>query len=229
MSAEQLEQMKNSLGRPRPELHLLGAGWVFMSPELGGAAGELPTGMVEVDELELGFPFDQVLAAEDRLLVMGVDVPHNDGPFGVPPSPESTADEPEDEELSEADRIRRRIQELDSATGRLYAGEMADFLVALSESDGGLILEVTARRPGGGGAAANARFLRMVLLATRFAVAPIHRQLDRELGDARIEVEGEDVVASVTVSGATLVDTVATYAARQRELRDLRRRLTELE
>ena len=84
------------------------------------------------------------------------------------------------------------------------------------------------RRDLGDGAAETARFLRMALLGFRFAVAPAAPELDRELGDAVIEVEHDAVRAACTFSQATLIETLERDARRLQEIEELRDELARL-
>jgi hypothetical protein len=184
--------------------------------------------MVDTDSLELDFPFSELLEPPSRvLLAMAIDVPHNDGPFEQTWRLDAGSDH-EGREQSEEEWLRSRLRRLQTAPGRMLAGQLADFSLMATELDGGLALDVVARRPGGGGEERNARFLRMLLLAGRFYFGAFSPQLDRELGEAWIQPTSGEVRARLVVTGATLIDTLEEQAARSREIRGLRRRLEEL-
>lgn len=220
--AEMLEMLSDS----RHRIVRCGAGWLWM----GAAGGVPPIGVsacggdpVALDE-PLAFPRNVLLDLTTRTLVaMAVDLPEND------PAPDDAEDEPEAGDRSEREAIQQRLRELQDPTGKTVLSQVGDFAARLEENDGGLALDLVARRADGGGADATARMFRMVLLGLRFTIAPTAPELDRELSGAVIEVSGDEVRAWCSISQATLLDSLERETERQLEIRELRHRLRELD
>jgi hypothetical protein len=229
MSEDDIEELLRQAAAAKTQLRPLGGGWLFAVPGFGASVEDVPAGFVDTDDLDLRFPFSEILRTpSSAVLAIAIDVPHNDGPVeGSWDRYSDTAPGAEDE--TEEQRLQRRLRLLQGAPARMLAGQLADFAIVVSESDAGLFLDVTARRAGGGGEEQNARFLEMLVLATRFYLGPISPQLDRELGDASIQVGSGEVRARIAVNGATLLDVLEGHAARNKEISELRRRLEELQ
>jgi hypothetical protein len=229
MTEEEVEQMLRNAADARTKLKPIGGGWLLAVSGHGAPAEDVLAGLVDTDTLEPGFPFSEILTPSSSVVIaMAIDVPHNDRPIEQPWDRfADSARGAEDE--SEEQQVRRRLRQLQTMPERTLAGQLADFAILVSESDGGLVLDVRARRAGGGGEEQTARFLEMLVLATRFYLGPMSPQLDRELGEVLIQVWSGEVRARLAVSGATLLDTLEAHAARSREISVLRRRLAELE
>ncbi len=71
--------------------------------------------------------------------------------------------------------------------------------------------------------------LSMGMLMARFAIGAVDPQLDRELAAAWIEPRRGEVRADVVLGTATLLEALEAHAARQREIRELRRRVEQLQ
>jgi len=232
MSDEDIAELLDATRREGLTILRLGNGWLvvgsgYVQPPVGDVGG-----FISGDQLELGFPFEALVEPDSpALLAVAIDVPGNDGPFLESWLEVVDAGNPveDGEDVSEMERLTRRLGQLQNAPHRLRQSQVADFLLEVRRSDGGLRLDLTGRRPGGGGEELNARMLSMGLLMARFAVGAVDPQLDRELAAAWIEPRRGEVRADLVLSTATLLDALEAHAARQREIRDLRRRVEELQ
>ncbi len=232
MSDEDIAEMLDDMRQEGPAILRLGGGWLVVGSEHAQPPADEVGGFTSGEQLELGFPFEALVRADSpALLAVAIDLPGNDGPFRDSWAEAVDAgDAVEDGEAgTEVERLSRRLALLQSAPHQLRASQLADFLIVASRSDGGLRLDLSARRPGGGGEDLNARMLMMGLLVARFTVGAVEPQLDRELATAWIEPRQGEVRADLVLSTATLLDALEAQAARQREISELQRRIDELE
>ena len=119
----------------------------------------------------------------------------------------------------------KRLGELEERQSLAIGGQMADFALVVSEVDGGLSGQITARRPGGGGEEHTAAMIRLAAAATGFTLLYASPDLSRALFTIRIAIGDGEVRAETVLSQTSLLDAVDTELSRRREIRDLRARL----
>jgi hypothetical protein len=220
---QEIAEMRADFAASRPRLVQCDSDWLVAFPygvqgsELEDLCGGSGTETVDVVPV---FPREVLLEqAPEVLISVALDLPGNDHAT-------ATADEEGDDAEREALVTElRRLQGSDLD----IVGQLGDMSIVISELDGALAVDLVARRDDGGGADETARFLNMMLLGARFAIAPSAPDLDRALADARIEVVGPEVHGRCVLSQATLIDTLEADRHRRAEIDELQRQLEDLE
>ena len=212
----------------RPRIARCGSSWLVSMRHGAGATeqAELCGGaLIDIDETP-SFPRDVLLRESKRILAtIAIDVPGNDleQDHRLENEEGNTA-----EAAGERERLLLRLRELESPENGMFR-QLGDIAAVVSEVDGGLVLDLVARRPDGERAEETQRFLRMLVLGMRFAVAPTAPELDRDLGNAVINVEGDAVRATCTFSQAALTATLERESERRRAAAELRQKLEALD
>jgi len=144
-------------------------------------------------------------------------------------APEEPSDVENGEQGSIAS-IKRELARLDRAETWRLAGEIGDMAAHLSETDGGLVIDVTARLPGGRGPGqSTGTILQLAVGFAYLGLTMVSPPLGREIAQASIEEEGDHCQATVTLSLASLMDAAQSYVRQKRRVAVLQRRLRELE
>jgi hypothetical protein len=214
--------------RRRSRVLLLGSGWVGLAPPRAPVSG---LGFVDSIETEKSaaesegppFPFDQLLSLDPSVLMsLSLDVPGNNDSDGDSAEPLEPISDLGERQLREIERELAKRPELETTA------LLSDMAVTVSETDGGLRVEVLARRPDSRDPLVSELLIEVVCSMLRIVVYHISPELAYELGDYHVIHEDDGLRFDITMSQASVLDAINLEAERLRELRYVRRRLEEL-
>jgi len=125
-------------------------------------------------------------------------------------------------------RVEERLRVLGQQPEARAEGMFADFVAAVTETDGGLALWIEARCTDPDQADMTGALYSAFLSAIRVMVFHASRSLWWELGGARIDVQGDSVLLEARASSASLLEALDTEVERRAEMEELYQRLREL-
>jgi hypothetical protein len=222
-SAVRRKEIESMIDGERKRLVIRDYGWLTVTNGYRlQHGGTTPVAFETVTADDLVFPRAHLLTSGPRdILTFAIDLsqPEQAGPMG---------DHMDNPDAAARAEIRQRLRSLEASDEAMMA-QAGNMVGTVSETDGSLTLDLDVRRADGGDPAETERFLNMLLLGARFAIAPTAPELDRELGNTVILRDRDRVRVTATIADGTLVDTLHDEARRQAEAARLRAELESLD
>lgn len=217
------EWMRDWATSSKWHIHIGDEGWINVSREarsLRSAMYLWAPDLEKFDPEDFGFPFaDLVTGERTELCMMAVDVPGNEEKENVSHS------ELLDAEIRVLEAQLRELKDADELSILVSTG---DVLLTVTETDGGIALDLEAALPTGEMGELSTQVLETTLAILRLAVLWVGPELSRDLGSTVFHDAGDSVVASAVISRASLYDAIDRLVEHDDQVRELKARIKEL-
>lgn len=207
-------------------------GWISLIRPWGNPADfslQQPSNeeMVHFKEFPLGALLEEPI--EDLFLIAMV-FPNREDDNQEPGSEEDTEQDPRRAELErELNELNKEYRGLSGDRGDDVLNRIGNMLLRINEIDGGIDLDLVAEISGDPGESFTTEVVQMGLGFLRMAVISQSPELARELLDTTVSISNDQVRARANISHATLMDFLHRSADKERRLREIRKRMEELQ
>ncbi len=230
-SPEERERALASLQRSARKIVVLDGGWAVLPSEADDlwapvfARGVMGYPPREAEE-KPPFPFSRLFDGDfDGHFVMAVDFAGNDGTEGDALRGEGGDQEVEGSRYQALKNRRDALRKHDQNAVMRLAG---DFLVEVSETDGGIALDCVLERPGGG-VEGSITLMETILSIAAMASLGVSPDLAREYRYGTVSTSADQVRGTVVIGDGTLLDALDFKAAVKTELMELNAKIMEVE